>query len=242
MTPLRTGRLLAAIFLAITGIAATAAPAGAAPILAEGDAVELANKLADATAEQGICYGWVVQVQDDSGSASGTDQGSSLGPNRSPFDRECTPSVVFVANLRYTSELSEAADSASIHVESTLPIDISGDDLRRFGVTGSAMLGNNDDVALINAASVLPALVAEAGLAPPVPAEQTTGTIPASDRPTGGGSSDRLRNYGGLYALAAVVLLAGIGWFVFALILPSLQTKMQTSPATVRFIDDPPEP
>lgn len=217
-------RAVAAVAVVVAGLAlvpaspsvAQVAPLRAHALLDDADAIELANKLAEATEDQGVCYGWSVTINDeDRGFAF--DQGSSLGPERRPDDPACTPSVVFVADLLYTSELSEAADSASIRVDSTLPgLSLSGDDFRDFGVTGAALLGDNDDVALVNAVAALPLLVAEAGLAPAVQPEQTTGTIPAADRPTGGGGSDRLRTYGSLYFLAITIILGGVGWLATA--------------------------
>lgn len=199
-------------------------------LLEEGDAVELANKLAEATEDQDVCYGWIVTI-DDQDRGFSNEQGSSLGPSVSPADPACTPSVVFVAELLYTSELSEASDSASIRVESTLPgLALTGEDFAPFGVTGRAFLGENDDVALVNAASALPLLVAEAGLAPPVQPEQTTGTIPAADGPTGGGSSDKLRTYGSLYFLAITMIVGGIVWFIAARFLRSYASAATSPP------------
>ena len=191
-------------------------------ILEEGDAIELSNKLAEATEEQDVCYGWVVAINDQDRGFTG-EQGSSLGPSTAPSDPACTPSVVFIAELLYTSEMSEASDSATIRVESTLPgLVLSGDDFGPFGVTGRSLLGDNDDLALLNAVSALPLLVAEAGLAPAVQPEQTTGTIPDADRPTGGGGSDRFRTYGSLYFLAIALILGGVGWLVVAFFLRSM--------------------
>lgn len=52
--------------------------AGAVPILDPPDAEELAQQLAEATAVQGICLGWRVQIHADGGTCTGTDVGSSL--------------------------------------------------------------------------------------------------------------------------------------------------------------------
>ena len=220
-------RVAAGFAVAVVAAFSSGIPAGAqfAPLeralLEEGDAVELANKLAEATEEQGVCYGWVVSINDQDRGYFG-EQGSSLGPSTSPTEPACKPSVVFVAELLYTSEMSESSDSATIRVDSTLPgFSLTGDDFAPFGVNGRALLGENDDVALVNAVSALPLLVAEAGLAPPVQPEQTTGTIPAADKPTGGGTSDRMRNYGSLYFLAITMIVGGLAWFVVARFLRS---------------------
>lgn len=215
------GLVLLGLAAPLTPAAAQFSPIGTRALLEEGDAIELANKLAEATEDQGVCYGWLVSI-DDQDRGFLADQGSSLGPTVSPNDPACTPSVVFVAQLLYTSELSDASDTASIRVDSTLPgLDLTGDDFAPFGVNGRALLGEKDDVALVNAVSALPLLVAEAGLAPAVQPEQTTGTIPAADRPTGGGMSDRMRTYGSLYFIGILLILGGIGWFVVARFLRS---------------------
>lgn len=214
-------------FAAAAGAAAASlivpAPAGAVPLLEEGDAIELANKLAEATEEQDVCYGWSVQVQDDGGGLSGVEQGSSFGPGRSPYQPECTPFVRFTASVRYTSEASESTDSASYTVESNLP----GFDARTLGglgVSEAGLLGENDDLVIANATALLPALVAEQGLAKPILLEETAGTIPEADRPTNTPGSDRWRTYWPAYAFAGFLLVAGVGWLVLALYLRYMQT------------------
>lgn len=211
----------AAVAIAAVGVAVPA-PAGALPILEPGDAVELANKLAEATEEQDVCYGWSVEIQDDGGSLSGIEEGSSLGPGVSPYSPGCSPSVVFAASIHYTSETSEAADSASYRIESTL----SGFDARSLGplgVSDASLLGADDDIVIANATALLPALVAEQGLAPPIPIEETSGTIPASDRPTNTPGSDRWRTYWPAYAFCGFLLLAGVGWAVTAFFVRHMQ-------------------
>lgn len=218
------GRLLVAVSVLVLATVVPARPSGALPILAPDDAVELANKLAEATEEQGVCYGWVVQVVDDAGSSGGLETGSSLGPDRSPLDPTCAPAVVFVADIHYTSEFSEAPDDASFRVETTLA-GFDTTDVSILGVSEGALLGENDDLTIFNATSLLPLLVAEQGLAPPVPVEETVGTIPEADRPTGGGGSDRVRTYGSLYFFAGFLVFAGIAWLVTGLVLRSVQAR-----------------
>jgi hypothetical protein len=215
-----------AIAIAVAVVVAVA-PAGALPILEEGDAVELANKLAEATEEQGVCYGWVVNVQDDGGSLSGVDTGSSLGPGRSPFDPSCAPYVVFVADLHYTSETSEAADRATYSIESNLP-GFEARGLDSLGISGSSLLGDKDDLVVANATALLPGLVAEQGLAPPIPIEEAPGTtIPDADRPTNTPGSDRLRTYWPAFTFAGLLLLGGVVWLGLALFVRHMQ---QTDP------------
>lgn len=204
---------------------ASAIPASALPILDEGDAVELANKLAEATEEQGVCYGWSVDVQDDGGSLSGTDTGSSLGPGRSPYDPGCSPYVVFRASLHYTSEASEASDSATYSIDTNLP----GFDARSLdglGISGNSLLGGNDDTVVANATALLPGLVAEQGLAPPILIEETAGTtIPAADRPTNTPGSDLWRTHWAAYSFSGLLLLGGLAWVGVALFVRHMQQQ-----------------
>ena len=239
------GFVVAAALLLAFVVAASPSTASAQAVralLEEGDAIELANKLAEATEDQDVCYGWIVEIQDDDLGFVG-EQGSSFGPLASPADPACAPSVVFVAQLHYTSELSEASDSASIRVDSTLPgFTLTGEDFAPFGVNGRALLGENDDVALVNAVSALPLLVAEAGLAPAVQPEQTTGTIPAADRPTGGGMSDRLRTYGSFYFLAITMIVGGLVWLVVARFLRTYANADSTNTPTSGVRPHDPDP
>ena len=192
---------------------APAAPAGAVPILDPLDAQELVQELAEATAVQGICYGWRVAVSDDSGTFTGTDVGSSRGVGvPAEGDRACPRFVVFRADLHYTSESSESEDSASFHVFANVGGGPDDRDLRRAGVTEDSLLGSKDDLGLINAVQALPALVAERRLAPPVAADATEGTIPATDRATNRPGSDWTRSYGEFLGIAAVLFFGGLGW------------------------------
>lgn len=217
-------RIAAAVATVVLSVVLNASPASAGVILDPEDAAELANKLAEATEEQDVCYGWSVSVRDDAGSGSGLEEGSHLGPDTSPYENACARSVFFVASIHYTSELSESPDEASFSVQSTLPgLDTS--DLSLLGVSERALLGDNDDLAIFNATSLLPLLVAEQGLAPAIPAEQTQGTIPAADEPTGRGGSDRVRTYGALYFFAGFLVFAGLAWLVTALVLRSVQAR-----------------
>lgn len=208
------GGMARALLLALPlVIAGPAAPAGAAPILDPLDAQELARELADATAVQGICYGWRVTVRDDSGIYSGTDLGSSLGVGIPPEgDRSCPRFVVFQADLHYTSESSESEDSASFFVVANVGGGPDDRDLRRVGVNEDSLLGAEDDLGLINAVQALPALVAEKRLAATVPVDATEGTIPTTDFPTNRPGSDWTRAYGEFLGLAAVAFVGGLGW------------------------------
>lgn len=210
-------RRLAAVLATVTALLCFPASSAAVPILDQPDAEELAQALAEATDEQGVCYGWEVQVQDESGGPSGLEAGSSQGPGR-PLDRaSCPRYAVLQAGVAYTSETSESEDSvSSFGIDSNLPRPPTTDQLAELGYGESSLLSDDDDQAVIDMTGVLPLLVAEAGLAPYVPFEAPTEPIPAADRPTDSPSSDWLRTYWwvavlGALAAGLVVLVAGAG-------------------------------
>jgi hypothetical protein len=203
---------LAALAAAATAIMTFAAPAGALPILEAPDATELAQALAEATEDQDVCYGWKVTVYDYGGGADGIDQGSSLGVGQTAVQSQCPRYVVFEAYITYTSSASESEDSASFDVASNIPGAPTASDLRDNGISGGGLLGADDDQVVANAALLLPALMAEKGLAEPISLEANTQPLPASDRATGTPGSDWLRKYGAAVAVAALILLGGLGW------------------------------
>lgn len=212
----RWAGLAAAAAAAVTVLLGGAAPAGALPVLAEADATELAQALAEATEDQDVCYGWDVTVYDYGGSGDGSDQGSSLGVGK-PADAvanaaECARWVIFEATLVYTSASSESEDSASFSVRSNVVGAPTSADLRDNGVTEGALLGNDDDQTVANATLLLPALMAEKGLAAPISLEANTQALPAGDKATGTPGSDWLRKYGPAVAFAALVFAGGLGW------------------------------
>ena len=207
---------LAALLAAAVALAVAPA-ASATPILDEADATELAGVLAEAEASQDICYGWEVTISGDVSTAlAAGEYGSSRGPDTHAV--VCDQYVIFEADLVYTSESSEAADRASFRVSSNLPGAPSEADLRRVGVDGGRLLGNDDDRAIYDATVALPALVAERGLAPPVAAEANRDELPPGDGPRGGGGSDWLRTNGDPLAVILIVLIGGLAWAAWILL------------------------
>jgi hypothetical protein len=59
---------------------------------------------------------------------------------------------------------------------------------------------------------LLPALMAEKGLAEPIRLEANTQALPAGDKATGTPGSDWLRQYGAVLAVAVITLVGGLGW------------------------------
>ena len=208
-------RLVTVAVSVAAGVAAAvfgALPAGAVPVLDSADAAELAQSLAEATEDQDVCYGWKVEVTDYSGGADGVDEGSSLGVGPTAIETQCERYVIFEADVTYTSSSSESEDYAFFSVHSNVPGAPTGSDLAAAGISESGLLGANDDQVVANAALLLPALMAERGLAEPITLEANTQPLPAADRATGTPGSDWLRNYGAPLAVAALVLLGGLAW------------------------------
>ena len=208
----RWAALTATAAAAVTAFVGGAPPAGALPVLAEADANELAQALAEATEDQDVCYGWEVTVYDYGGGGDGIDRGSSLGVGKTANAAECARWVIFEATLVYTSASSESEDSASFSVTSNVAGAPTSADLRDNGISEGGLLGNNDDQTVANATLLLPALMAEKGLAEPISLEANTQALPAGDKATGTPGSDWLRKYGPAVAFAALVFLGGLGW------------------------------
>ena len=204
---------------------ATGSSVFALPILDTVDAEELAADLADATAEQGICYGWNVSVQDESGEFTGDDVGSNLGVGESAVNPECDKWIVFSARIHYTSESSEAEDSADWTIESNL--DVERSTLVRLGITDGALLSGDDDVVIANATRALPALAAEEGVAEPVPLEIGAADVPDADKPTGSHGSDWLRAYWAPFALGIGLVVFGALWIAVSLFRPTFLTDIK---------------
>ncbi len=202
--------MVTAAFVAATLFVAGAGPASALPILESVDAIELAQELSEATETQGICYGWNVTVSDATGVYAGIDMGSSRGVGVPA--RACDKWMVFEAFLTFTSESSETEDSATFRVSSNVIGAPQEQDLRVVGIDGAALLGENDDLAIVNATRALPVLAAERGLAPPLVLERNTDDIPAVDRPSPGTGSDWTRNYGDPLLLSILFIIGGLTW------------------------------
>jgi hypothetical protein len=189
-----------------------AAPAPAA-ILAPDDAAELANALAEATAEQQVCYGWSFQVADfGSGAEDGPEVGSNLGPGRAVDPSQCRRFVVLSGGITYTSDASEQEDSAVWSIESNLERPPRIRQLEALGYSANDLLGDDNDLTIINATGALPALVAEQRDVGAVPFETARREPGVSGEPTGEQGSDFLRQNGEALILFALMLAGGLFW------------------------------
>jgi hypothetical protein len=190
------------------GLEDRAAPGTGTQVLDEPDAAELAQSLAEAQAEQDICYGWDVNV-----SREGRDVGSSAGGPDVQLDRErCEKWVLLDASLSYACDSCDSSDTAFLIIASNLSDPPAEEDLKRLGYDADDLLGERDDQALFDMVQALPLLAAERGQAPPVPYEVAS-QVPAADRVTGSPGSDTLRDSWGLLVFCGALLLAGPLWF-----------------------------
>lgn len=187
---------------------AVAAPAGASPVLDAPDAVELAQALAEATAEQDVCYGWRVTLVDDSGGPSGDDVGSSFGPDVALDPARCERWVTLAGAIRYTAESSDFEDESAVRIDSNLEPPPTLEDLRALGADGS-LTDEDNDVVLLNMAEALPLAVAGNGQAPYVQFETSQAPTAGQGEPTDSPGSDVLRQWWPLAVLCVLAILAG---------------------------------
>ncbi|SCG48787.1 hypothetical protein [Micromonospora inositola] len=165
--------------------------------------------LQHAASSQGICYGWKLLDW-----TSPVDAGSNLGEDLAVnADPRCPRWVEVVANIRYTSESSESPDRAEIHVEGSTDIDRPDLDtiangLARFGLDEDAFI-DDPGWAVTRAATTLPLLAAEAGLAQPL-ATPSTGPAAASSPLPAAGSDFWRDRWGWLFGTVGLLLLAAL--------------------------------
>lgn len=179
------------------------------PVLDAADANDLAQTLADVASTQHVCYGWVVNVTDNSGGQSGVDAGSSKDPSTADPAQQCKKFVILHADVYYSCDSCETNDSASYSIVSNLPSPPSPHDLDKLGVGPAAMLADNNDTGLINSVEALPLVVAEKGEARAVSPDLTPKPASSPDHPTGSvsDSSKTEEAVGG-----GVLLAIGLVW------------------------------
>ena len=203
---------------ALLGPLLVAAPASAAnPVLDPEDDAEVAAALAEATEVQDVCYGYVLAVDDgDTGEWGGTYAASSAGEGVRAAEADgCRDGVVeLVARITYTSDFSEAEDSASWDLVSDVP-GLSISDVEEQGLSSGDLLDDGASAATLqNAVLSLPRLAAERAGLQPVVLEPNASPLPAGAEPTGTPGSDWLREHAVLLAGCVLLLLAGVGLLV----------------------------
>ena len=212
----------------LTALLLLAAPTAASAdvIFDPADADDLAATLAEATAAQGVCYGWDVQVDDQVSGASesvGSDRGAGI-----PVDTSsCSEYVRLDVYITWTSESSEAEDSASYDLASS-PGGPDRSDLDSLGLDWGGLTGDDPDVVIGNAVSALPLLAADKGMTDGIEAAPATGDAPADASLTDDPGSDWWRRNGGTVLWGVGLLLAGgvFAWWVF-------RSRPRRSPAYV---------
>ena len=210
MTP---SRLLLPVLVA-GGLVATTGPAHAEdPVADDATKAEVVAALAEARRVQDVCYGWELRVSDDeTGRYTGSYVLSDSGVGRAT-DSTCRRRVVLRARVDYTSQSSEAEDSAEWEVTSTGVRAPSADDLDRLGLQAGDLLDDDaSELAFVNAVLALPALTADAADdVVPITLEQGA-AAPADARATGTPGSDRLRERAWTLALLLVLAVAALVW------------------------------
>jgi hypothetical protein len=156
-----------AAVVALAGALLVFSPAAASAdvIFDPADADELASVLAEAYTDQGVCYGWHVNV--DNVGVQEESVGSNFGAGKSADTGSCKATVEFWANITYTSESSESEDSSSYDVHST-PSSVTRDDLDALGLDFDGLTGEDPDVVVGKAVTALPLLAADKGIATPL--------------------------------------------------------------------------
>ncbi len=212
---MRARRLLAGgLLLALL----PAGPVAAAnPVLDPEDDADVVAALADATEVQGVCYGYVLSVDDgDTGEWGGTYAASSGGEGVPASSADDCPSgvVELVARVTYTSDFSESEDSASWDLASDVP-GLTIADVEDEGLSPQDLLDDGSSATtLLDAVLSLPRLAAEQAGLEPVVLQPNADPLPEGARPTGSPSSDWLRENIVLLALSVAAVLAGLVAFV----------------------------
>lgn len=198
-----------AVAVAIAMAPPSAAMAGT--LVERADEVDLAQTLADAQEEQGVCYGWDVTVN-----GQPSDRGSSLdGPGVALATDRCAKGyAIFRGDVLYTCDSCEGDDSAAFRVDSNLPKPPTTSDLERLGYAPADLLGEKDDQAVIDMTGALPLLVAERGNAPFV-AYEAAQDVPAQDKATNTPGSDLLRDRWPVLVFCVLLLLAGPAYLLY---------------------------
>lgn len=199
---------------------------GTTPWLAPQTADALSAELATALEGTRWCAGWVINVQDTYNRSS--DVGSNLGTGTAAHT--CDKWAEITVEVAYTSEASEADDTAGIRVDghdAALTRSLQEHPALLDGTGYEALLADSGDDAVANAVAGLPAALAELGHIAPLaaaPAESADGTsgpdsadgagpggFAAPDAGGSGGSDTVTQHPLELYAGVACIALAALG-------------------------------
>ena len=207
-----TIRTTVMLMFALAAPLALAGTSAASQMIDPADSADLLEMMQEATDEQGVCYQWSLNLDDQYTYAGGIqDEGSTVKPGG------CAKgTVVLSGSVSYSCSTCEAGDSSSVTLQGTGGVSIvasSDDYLDSIGHgDGDLLDDDNDDVAWFNMVGGLPLMVSESN--PQIPAPTFDETIyPADDAmPTDTPSAigDWFRTYGWTFAF----ILLGIGALV----------------------------
>jgi hypothetical protein len=208
VTTIRTIVLLVVVLASAVVLAGTAS---GSQMIDDADAAELREEMSDATEQQGVCYQWSLNLDDQYTFQGGVqDQGDTTRPGGC-----ANGTVVLTGNASYSCSTCESGDSASVSLQAvgTSVVASSEDYLDGLGIDEDDLLDDEgDDVAWFNMVGGLPLMVSEQNPRIPVPEFDET-IYPANDTvPTETPSAigDWFRTYGWSVAF----LLLGIGALV----------------------------
>ena len=206
--------MIRALLLALALAAFVTVPAHAGVLTAQ-DATDLAQSLADAQAEQDVCYGWNITNDFDGTPDVGS---SNAGPGMEVLavSGSCQKGIVVLqGSIHYACETCEDSDSASVSIATSGIADPpTGKDLEDLGLKAGALTGDDDDTTLVNMVNALPLLVADRGNAPYIEYEQAT-TVPATDRATGKPGSDFMRDTWIWLVLCGALIILGPAFYLY---------------------------
>ncbi|WP_428962692.1 hypothetical protein [Micromonospora fluostatini] len=199
-----------------------------APTAAERD--DTVPILARAAEQHGLCYGWRLSDSSTEVVSVGSNVGVGIGVEENP---QCPRWVQVEARVTYTSASSELDDSAFVTVTTSPDLDRTRlvglrTRLERFGLTREVFV-DDPGWAVTRAATVLPLLVAEAGVVEPL---ATTAPVPADQvPPLAAAGSDLWRDRWGQLLTVAGLLLVAVLLVVVGLVQRSRQRRAAAGPA-----------
>lgn len=202
------------IFVIFVGAPHAGATAIPAPAPADRDAI--VAELARAADAQRICYGW--RLSDVAGAV--VSQGSNLGAEVAvdSDSGRCPRWVELRATVGWTPEWSESEDWAtrelvgSADLAAALPDETA---LDRVGATEKALIDDPAEAVLLGVLAV-PLLVAERGIAPPVPPRTSVATPDPAALTDPGSDFWRDRGVSVAIAIGLIVVaggVVGVGWW-----------------------------
>ncbi|PWR15782.1 hypothetical protein DKT69_09180, partial [Micromonospora sicca] len=153
--------------LFVVGIVSDSSDDLSIPAPATDERADTVPILREARTSQGICYGWRL-----AGGSDVVSVGSNLGDGTPVAATPTCPRWIEVtADITYTAGSSESSDSARVQVKGSADIDAADlyaieRGLERFGLDDDAFI-DDPGWAVTRAATTLPLLAAEAGLAAP---------------------------------------------------------------------------